>query len=109
MSAEAIAAIAALSQAPSAAPIAPVALPGAAPAGVDASGRFDQIVSDGLGKVNESLLAAQSGVQALAAGTAPDLHRVMIQMEESQLSFQLMLQVRNRLLEAYQDVMKMQV
>jgi flagellar hook-basal body complex protein FliE len=108
VSAEAVAALSALSQGSSAAPVASAVVPTAAP-GVDAAGQFGQLVSDGLGKVNESLLAAQAGMQGLAAGTAPDLHRVMIQMEESQLSFQLMLQVRNRLLEAYQDVMKMQV
>jgi flagellar hook-basal body complex protein FliE len=78
-------------------------------AGAGAAGQFGQLVADGLGRVNESLLDAQSGMQELAAGTAPDLHRVMIRIEESQLSFQLMMQVRNRLLDAYQDVMKMQV
>jgi flagellar hook-basal body complex protein FliE len=48
-------------------------------------------------------------MQRLAAGEVQNLHQIMIRLEESKLSFQLMLQVRNRLLEAYQDVMKMQI
>ncbi|HEX7639616.1 MAG TPA: flagellar hook-basal body complex protein FliE [Burkholderiaceae bacterium] len=70
---------------------------------------FGQIVSQGLDQLNGDLLASQVDMQRLAAGDAPDLHRIMIHLEESQLSFQLMMQVRSRLLDAYQDVMKMQV
>ena len=52
---------------------------------------------------------AQVEVQRLAAGEPVELHRLMLRLEESRMSFQLMMQVRNRLLEAYQDVMRMQV
>jgi flagellar hook-basal body complex protein FliE len=45
----------------------------------------------------------------LAVGNAENLHQIMIRLEESRLSFQLLMQVRGRLLEAYQDVMKMQI
>jgi flagellar hook-basal body complex protein FliE len=38
-----------------------------------------------------------------------NLHQVMLHLEESRIGLQLLLQVRNRVLEAYQDVMKMQV
>jgi flagellar hook-basal body complex protein FliE len=48
-------------------------------------------------------------LQQLATGDAQNLHQVMIRLEESRLSFQLLMQVRGRLLDAYQDVMKMQV
>ena len=44
-----------------------------------------------------------------AAGEVASLHEVMIHMEETKLSFQLLAQVRNRLLDAYQEVMRMQV
>jgi flagellar hook-basal body complex protein FliE len=57
--------------------------------------------------VNARLLAAEQGAQALATGAPVDLHRVMIDMEQAKLSLQLMLQVRNRVLEAYQDIIKM--
>ncbi|HVE55120.1 MAG TPA: flagellar hook-basal body complex protein FliE [Ramlibacter sp.] len=72
-------------------------------------GGFGQIVSDGLGGLNAQLAASQVELQRLATGEAQNLHQVMMNLEETRLSFQLFMQVRNRLLEAYQDVMKMQV
>lgn len=75
----------------------------------DAAGMFGNMVGEGLAQVNDQLLASQTGLQRLATGDVQNLHQVMIQLEESRLSFQLMLQVRGRLLEAYQDVMKMQI
>jgi flagellar hook-basal body complex protein FliE len=70
---------------------------------------FSQWVASGVGDVNRQLLAAQHDLQALAVGDVQNLHHVMIRLEESKLSFQLMMQVRNRLLESYQDLMKMQI
>jgi flagellar hook-basal body complex protein FliE len=75
----------------------------------EASGQFGQLVSQGLSDVNQGLLVSQTDLQQLATGDAQNLHQVMIRLEESRLSFQLLMQVRNRALEAYQDVMKMQV
>lgn len=70
---------------------------------------FGQMVSQGINGVNQNLLVSQADMQQLAAGNVQNLHQVMIRLEESHLSFQLLMQVRNRLLEAYQDVMKMQI
>jgi flagellar hook-basal body complex protein FliE len=77
--------------------------------GADPAGGFSQLVTQGLAQVNEKLLANQTSLQRLATGDTQNVHQVMIQLEESRLSFQLMMQVRGRLLEAYQDVMKMQI
>lgn len=90
--------------------IQPGSLPSLDPAGAAAANdAFGQMVSTGLSTVNGQLLNSQTDLQQLAMGTAPSLHRVMMDLEETRLSFQLLVQVRNRLLEAYQDVMKMQV
>jgi len=70
---------------------------------------FGSLVAQGLQAVNEGLLASQRDLQGLALGETRNLHEVLVRLEESRISFQLMLQVRNRLLEAYQDVMRMQV
>ncbi|MBX3625327.1 MAG: flagellar hook-basal body complex protein FliE [Rhizobacter sp.] len=70
---------------------------------------FGQLVSQGLQSVNQQLQASQVDLQRLASGDAENLHHVMLKLEESRLSFQLMLQVRNRLLESYQEIMRMQV
>ena len=91
-------------------PSAPLAANG--PAGIspnDALGNFGNMVSQGIEAVNQELLVSQTDLQQLATGNAQNLHQIMIRMEESRLSFQLLVQVRSRLLEAYQDVMKMQV
>ncbi len=70
---------------------------------------FGQMVSEGLSRLNGEILASQTDMQQVAVGDAQSLHQVMIRLEESRLSFELMLHVRNRVLEAYQDLMKMQV
>jgi flagellar hook-basal body complex protein FliE len=59
-----------------------------------------------LSAVNDKLVTADHDVQKLAVGSAGNLHEVMIHMEEARLSFQLLAQVRNKLLEAYQEVMR---
>ncbi|MDM0122189.1 flagellar hook-basal body complex protein FliE [Variovorax arabinosiphilus] len=81
-----------------------------ASAGAPSAGTsFGQMVSDGLGGINRQLAAGQVDLQRLAVGDAQNLHQIMINLEESRVSFQLMMQVRNRLLEAYQDIMKMPI
>lgn len=92
--------IAAAAAAEAAAPLAtaPAAAPG-----------FGAWFADELKSVNATLAAADREVQQLAVGEVSNLHEVMIHLEEAKLSFQLLAQVRNRLLDAYQEVMRMQV
>jgi flagellar hook-basal body complex protein FliE len=70
---------------------------------------FGAQVAQGLQELNQQLLASQVDLQRLAAGETANLHEVMVHLEESRIALQLTLQVRNRALEAYQDVMRMQV
>jgi flagellar hook-basal body complex protein FliE len=80
------------------------------PAAASAGGAsFGSMVADGLASIDQQLKTSQVDLQQLARGEARDLHDIMIRLEESRISFQLLLQVRNRVLEAYQDVMKMQI
>ncbi len=87
-------------------------LPGAA-AGTGAGGAaapaFGDWLSREIAQVNGKIQSADKQVQDLALGKAGNLHDVMIALEESKLSFQLMAQVRTRLLEAYQDILRMQI
>lgn len=106
MNVEAIGAVALDDEVAPLAPLAPFAQSDQmAPTGVG----FAQRVGEGLQALNTQLLSTQSDLQALALGEATSLHQVMVHLEESRISLQLLLQVRNRVLEAYQDVMKMQV
>ena len=107
MSAEAIAAISAI-QEPSLAPLAGVTGVGGTPQ-AGQGGAFGHLVTDGVNQVNEQLMSSEVALQQLAAGAPVNLHQVMIGLEESRMSFQLLMQVRNRLLEGYQSVMNMQV
>lgn len=70
---------------------------------------FGSLVAHGLNQVNQQLMVQQTDLQQLATGDVQNLHEVMIRIEETRLSFDLMMQLRNRMLEAYQDVMKMSV
>jgi len=104
MSVDAIAAIGAI-QEPSLAPASGIA----GLAGTPQAGAFANLVTDGIGQVNDQLMTSQVQLQQLAAGAPVNLHQVMIGLEVSRMSFQLLMQVRNRLLEGYQEVMRMQV
>ena len=101
MSAEALAAVAAISE--------PSLAPSIVPAGAAAPQGFGSLVTEGLGRVSEQLSASQVDLQQMAAGGTVSMHQVMIGLEESRMSFQLLVQVRNRLLEGYQELMRMQV
>lgn len=73
------------------------------------SGGFAAWLDKELASVNTKIVDSDVQLRKLAAGEVDNLHQVMISMEEAKLSFQLALQVRNRLMEAYQDVLRMQI
>lgn len=62
-----------------------------------------------IGNVNDKIIESDRQLQGLALGETNNLHQVMLSLEDSKMSFQLAVQVRNRLLEAYQDILRMQV
>ncbi len=60
-------------------------------------------------EVSAKQSAATDAVNGLLSGQSVPLHQAMIAMEEASVSFQLMVEVRNRLLDSYQELMRMQV
>ena len=58
---------------------------------------------------NEKLTTAETGLMDLAAGKQGNIHHVMLALEDARMSFQLLAQVKNKVLEVYQDLMRMQV
>lgn len=56
-----------------------------------------------------SIKAAETEVQKLALGEAENLHQVMIALSKAKTSFELTVQVRNKLLEGFQEIMRMSV
>lgn len=98
------------------APIAPIAAnmisgPMDAIAGPSASAvkSFTQIMTDGLSRANGQLLEAEQMTQAFAMGEDIPVHQVTFALEQARLSFELVNQVRTRLMESYQEIMRMQV
>ncbi|TNJ33237.1 flagellar hook-basal body complex protein FliE [Arenimonas terrae] len=70
---------------------------------------FSTALASGLSRVDVSLRAADAGVRALAAGEGVALHDVMITMERARMELTLAVEVRNRLVEAYQELARMQL
>ena len=70
---------------------------------------FQATLAQAMQGINQTHQAADADAARLASGDPVDLHQVMIGFENANLSFGLALQVRNKLLEAYQEVMRMQV
>jgi flagellar hook-basal body complex protein FliE len=62
-----------------------------------------------VGSLNQKLLEADQLSARLVAGDIDNLHQIMIGLEESKLAFQLAVQVRNRILDAYQEISRIQL
>lgn len=70
---------------------------------------FSKVLGDMVNNVNDLQLKADKTIQDFATGETKGLHEVMIAVEKSSISFQFLNQVRTRAVEAYQEVMRMQV
>ena len=71
---------------------------------------FAEVLKNSINKVNETQTQSTAMAEKLAAGaTNQYLHEVMIALQTASVSFQEMVQVRNKIVSAYQDVMNMQV
>jgi flagellar hook-basal body complex protein FliE len=69
---------------------------------------FGKLLTEAIQQVNDVEKTSQSELQKYL-GNEADLHSVMIALEKADLSFQLMMQVRNKIVQAYQEVMRSQV
>lgn len=80
------------------------------PFGDEAEGAgFGDTLAAAIGKVDVAQKIADENVEAFIAGEQENVHEVMISMNEAKTHFQLMTEVRNRMLETYQELMRMQV
>ena len=70
---------------------------------------FADALQTAVGKVNDTQVAADTAVEKLQTGETRNLHEVMISMEKADISMRLLLQVRNKVIDAYQEIMRMQV
>lgn len=94
---------------PATAPLIPQALESATGAAGAGTSSFGAIVDKFLGSAVHRHAEAENAVRDLALGQTDNIHGVLLQVAQADLAFRLVLEIRNRLTEAYQDIMKMQV
>ena len=67
------------------------------------------MLTESIDKVNDLQKQADTAIDDLVIGNNKDIVQTMITMEKADISFRLMMQVRNKILQAYEEVMRMQV
>jgi flagellar hook-basal body complex protein FliE len=70
---------------------------------------FSKVMGDMVSQVNAAQQNSDKAIQALATGESKGLHEVMIAMEKANVSFQFMAQVKTKVVDAYQEIMRMPV
>lgn len=70
---------------------------------------FSNVLSDAISKVNDSEVNANNKIESLIKGEDVEMHEVMLAMQESVLSLQALIEVRNKTVEAYQEISKLQL
>jgi flagellar hook-basal body complex protein FliE len=75
----------------------------------ESGGTFKQALSDAVAQVEQYRQSAETGVAELLSGQREDIHNVALATQRAELSFELFLQTRNKVVQAYQEVMRMQV
>lgn len=73
------------------------------------SGGFGQLLADKLGEVEQMQKQADQAVTSFALGNGEGLQDAVVALEKASLSFELMMKVRGKIVEAYQDIMRMPV
>jgi flagellar hook-basal body complex protein FliE len=72
-------------------------------------GGFSNILSRAVQEVDGKMQAASAEQSKVLTGESTNLHQAMISMQEASVAFTLMVEVRNKLVESYQELMRMQV
>lgn len=70
---------------------------------------FGEILSSTIESTNNAQLAGDMAVERLMTGEAKHLHEVMIAVEEADVSLRMLVQMRNKALTAYEEIMRMQI
>ncbi len=70
---------------------------------------FSTLISSHIEQVNDAQQAADDAIAKLHSGEAQNLHDVMIAVEQADLSLRMLVQIRNKALSAYDEIMRMQI
>ncbi len=78
------------------------------PLSPDSPGAFRKVLSSAIDDIQQLESKAENKVSGVLEGNGTDVHSAMIAVEKADLSFQLMMQVRNKIVSAYQEISRMQ-
>ena len=70
---------------------------------------FGDMLSNTLETLNDSLNTANEGTESFLSGETENVHEVMLKMQEAHIQFQLVTEVRNKMVEVYQEISRMQI
>lgn len=84
-------------------------LPGPSPLAANESAPFAQLLNNAIASAESRQAASQSGVQALLTGETDNLQSVVMGAAKADVSLQILLGVRDRLVSAHQEIMRMQI
>lgn len=73
------------------------------------SNAFGDMLKDMVNETNQAQINGDKAVENLQAGNAEHLHEVMISAEEAEISLKMLVQMRNKALSAYEEIMRLQV
>jgi flagellar hook-basal body complex protein FliE len=79
------------------------------PGKTEEGGSFGDMLKSAISTANELQKQSDVEIQKLMTGETQDLHTTMLAVQKADLSFQMMMQVRNKIVQAYQEIMRMQV
>jgi flagellar hook-basal body complex protein FliE len=79
------------------------------PTPVSQSKTFAEILQRAVNSVNQLQIQADQSINDLASGKQTDIHQTMIAMEKAEISFELLMQIRNKIIAAYETIMRTQL
>ena len=83
---------------------------GSRPAGMQEDRtRFGALLKDAISTVNDLSQQSDAEIRKIMTGETDELHTAVIAMQKADISFQMMMQVRNKIVQAYQEVVRMPV
>jgi flagellar hook-basal body complex protein FliE len=70
---------------------------------------FGEILKNSIDEVDQLQIQADEAIDGLATGRQKDIHNTMIAMEKADVAFKLIMEIRNKVISAYEEIMRMQV
>jgi len=89
-------------------PIGPIEIGGPAPSSAGGS-EFHSVLENAIGTVENARNNANQSVQNFLSGEGDDLHSTVLAVQRADLEFDMLMQVRNKVISAYQEIMRMQM